>query len=468
MAQAPNADDGSTVLPGKPGQQPTTEQLKGAGTDPSTLVSSLLPAGSTLASARPGPTASTSSKAGLLLTSTAEADLGDPLWRGKLNVVKGRAPQASYEAAVTQAFLDQSGLSLGDSTTVKGLESHPYKLTAVAEYPGDLSTVALIGRPGELIAPLTAVQDAKPQPASGAAGAGAGAGTGADAAAVSPPSWLVRLPAGAQLDWAKVQEFNRYGYTLTARSVALDPPARSAVPYYRTQKIVLDLNTHRTSEMIAGTVAGLALLEVVLLAGPAFAVGARRSRRQLALLAAGGGDRAQVRAVVLSGGVVLGLAGALGGVLLGTGLVAVLRPWLESTAGSRFGHFSVHPLDLLAVAAVGVVTALLAAVLPAVQAARQDVVAALGGRVTAKAPSKRLAAFGVVLVAAGTAVALLGASGSGGQPGMPVAGGYDAQTLAILGGSVAAELGVLACTPCWSACSAGSPACCRWPPAHPA
>lgn len=149
-------------------------------------------------------------------------------------MVKGRAPQASYEAAVTQAFLDQSGLSLGDSTTVKGLESHPYKLTAVAEYPGDLSTVALIGRPGELIAPLTAVQDAKPQPASGAAGAGAGAGTGAgtgaDAAAVSPPSWLVRLPAGAQLDWAKVQEFNRYGYTLTARSVALDPPPARPSP----------------------------------------------------------------------------------------------------------------------------------------------------------------------------------------------------------------------------------------------
>ncbi|MDH6118532.1 putative ABC transport system permease protein [Kitasatospora sp. GAS204A] len=447
VAQAPNADDGTTVLADPEGQKPSPEQVKGAATDPTALVAGLLPPGSTLTSARPGPEASASSRSGLLLTSTAEADLGDPLWRGKVDVVKGRAPHAPYEAAVTQAFLDQSGLALGDTTTVKGVGGKPFTLTAVAEYPGDLSKVALIGRPGELIAPLVAAEQNKPLPAAGANTDAAGADPAtADAAAANPPSWLVRLPAGAHLGWAEVQEFNRYGYTLTARTVALDPPARSAVPYYRSQKFVLATGIGGSGTVVAATIAGMALLETALLAGPAFAVGARRSRRQLALLAAGGGDRAQVRAVVLGGGVVLGLAGALGGVLVGTGLVAVLRPWLESAAGSRFGHFGVHPLDLLAVGAVGVGTALVAAVLPAVQAARQDVVAALAGRVTAKAPSKRLAAFGAVLVATGTTLALLGAGGSG-RPGMPVAGGYDAQTLAILGGSATAELGMLACTP---------------------
>lgn len=83
VAQAPNADDGTTVLADPEGQKPTPEQVKGAATDPTALVAGLLPPGSTLASARPGPEASASSRSGLLLTSTAEADLGDPLWRGR-------------------------------------------------------------------------------------------------------------------------------------------------------------------------------------------------------------------------------------------------------------------------------------------------------------------------------------------------------------------------------------------------
>ncbi len=53
-------------------------------------------------------------------------------------------------------------------------------------------------------------------------------------------------------------------------------------------------------------VGGLALLEIVLLAGPAFAVSARRRQRQLALVAANGGTPAHVRRIVLADGVVLG------------------------------------------------------------------------------------------------------------------------------------------------------------------
>ncbi len=54
----------------------------------------------------------------------------------------------------------------------------------------------------------------------------------------------------------------------------------------------------------------MALLEVVLLAGPAFAVIARRMQRSLALMAATGATPPQARRVVLASGVVLGVAGA--------------------------------------------------------------------------------------------------------------------------------------------------------------
>ena len=54
----------------------------------------------------------------------------------------------------------------------------------------------------------------------------------------------------------------------------------------------------------------MALLEVVLLAGPAFAVIARRMQRSLALMAATGATPPQARRVVLASGLVLGAAGA--------------------------------------------------------------------------------------------------------------------------------------------------------------
>ncbi|MFI6447933.1 FtsX-like permease family protein [Kitasatospora sp. NPDC050543] len=456
VQQAPFAEDGVRAEAAVEGRPATAEQQRGATTEPAALVAGLLLPGTTLTPARPGPEAGARSREGLLRTETTEADLTRPLWSGRLDLVKGRAPGAPHEAAVTQAFLDESGLRLGDVTTLKGLEAAPFTLTGVVEHPGDLSKVEFIGRPGEVIAPLAALADAAPaagavlgaQPAAGQPAAGQPAAGQADAerSAVSKNAWLVQLPAGARLDWAKVQEFNRYGYSVTSRTVALDPPAGADVPYYQNGRWGSDTSVGAGTAVLVGTVAGMALLEVALLAGPAFAVGARRSRRQLALLAAAGGHRGHVRAVVLGSGIVLGLAGALGGVLLGSGLVVVLRAWIEQAGGSRFGHIEFRPLDLLAIAAVGVVTALLAAVLPAVQASRRDITAGLAGRDTVTAPSKWVTVLGLLMVAGGVGAALYGTSAY--ETGaMPVVGGFTTRTLSVLGGAVTAELGLLLFTP---------------------
>ena len=64
-------------------------------------------------------------------------------------------------------------------------------------------------------------------------------------------------------------------------------------------------------------IGGLAMLEIVLLAGPAFAVGARRRQRDLALVAAVGGNPAHVRRIVLADGAVLGVLAAAVGVVVG-------------------------------------------------------------------------------------------------------------------------------------------------------
>ncbi|MFB6890618.1 FtsX-like permease family protein [Kitasatospora sp. NPDC056327] len=404
----------------------TPEQRRSLDTDPAVLAGQLLP-GAVLVPVRQGPYVAVTTAEGLANAQISEMDLTDPVWRGRVNIVKGRTPGAGHEVAVTQEFLDTSGLRIGDRTAPRGLEATPFTITGVAEYPGNLRAVTVIGRPGTLIEPLSKRPGSEDWKGRYAAGEGY--------------RWEVKLPDGGSMTWSKVLELNKYGFTVASRAVFLDPPARSQVPFYvkedsegggGTRTAFLD----RRAVVVGATVMGMALLEIVLLAGPAFAVGARRSRRQLGLLAAGGGDRAQVRAVVLGGGVVLGITGAAVGLAGGIGIVALLRTRTEELGGERFGHLDLQPLDLLAIMLIGLVTGLLAAVVPAVQASRQDVVAALTGRDTLKPPSRRLALLGLLMLGAGTALALLGATGR-----------FGGRAVAVLGGSAVAELGMVALTP---------------------
>ncbi|MFE6869851.1 FtsX-like permease family protein [Kitasatospora sp. NPDC057692] len=403
----------------------TPEQQRSLDTDPASLAGQLLP-GAVLVPSREGPYVPVTTAEGLANAKITEIDLTDPVWRGRVNIVKGRTPGAGHEVAVTQEFLDTSGLRIGDRTAPRGLEATPFTITGVAEYPGNLRSVAVIGRPGTLIDPLRKLPGSEEWRGHYADGEGY--------------RWEVKLPDGGPLPWSKVLELNKYGFTAASRAVFLDPPARSEVPLYvkqdseggGTRTAFLD----RRAVVVGATVMGMALLEIVLLAGPAFAVGARRSRRQLGLLAAGGGDRAQVRAVVLGGGVVLGLTGAAAGLVGGIGIVAALRTRAEEAGGERFGHFDLQPLDLIAIMLIGLVTGLLAAVVPAVQASRQDVVAALTGRDTLKPANRRLALFGLLMLGAGTALALLGSTGR-----------FGGRAVAVLGGSAVAELGMVALTP---------------------
>ncbi|MEV0533121.1 FtsX-like permease family protein [Kitasatospora sp. NPDC050463] len=430
VLQAPDPDESidlksaDDAKPANGQPQQTPEQRRSLDTAPADLVTQLLPAGATLVPLRQGPYTPTSTAEGLLSVQTVEADLGDPVWKGRIDVVEGRAPSAAHEVAATRDFLDRSGLKVGDRTSPRGLEATPFTITAVAEYPGDLRSTGLIARPGGLVDQLMKLP---------------GADRGMGRSEVGETTrWLVKLPAGAVIDWPKVMELNKYGFTVASRSVLLDPPARSEVPLYAQKSHDGESTRYldRTSIVILATVMGMALLEIVLLAGPAFAVGARRSRRQLGLLAAGGGNRADVRAVVLGGGVVLGVTGAALGLALGVGLVALLRTRAENYAGERFGHFDLQPVDLLGVLAIGLVTGLLAAVVPAVQASRQDVVAALTGRDSLKPPSRKLALLGLLMLAGGAALALLGATS-----------GFGNRSTAVLGGSMIAELGMVALTP---------------------
>lgn len=181
-------------------------------------------------------------------------------------------------------------------------------------------------------------------------------------------------------------------------------------------------------------VGGLGLLEVVLLVGPAFAVGVRRRRRDLALVAVAGGDPVHLRRVVLADGVVLGGLGAALGLLFGVTAALAGRSLVEEyVLGARGGGYRVFPAALAAIAAVAVLAGVLAALAPALTAARQDVVAGLAGRRAAPPHRRRWLLLGLVLTVSGTLAAALGAGRS--------------ETPVILTGLILGELGLVFATP---------------------
>lgn len=377
-------------------------------------VPATFPKGSRYLTERSVP-ASVTTRHGIADTQIVELRIADPLLRGRVELTDGAFPEARDEIAATEAFVEASGLSIGDRITVRGPQQH-YTLVGAVELPAELKQKSLFAMPGAVIAPW--------KKSSG------------DDKEILPPQadrleWLVQGPPGAGVTWPDVLAANEKGVLVSSRQVVLDPPPDSEIPMAAQMNDFGGGNAELTAAAL--TVTAMAMLEIVLLAGPAFAVGARRSRRQLGLVGSCGGSRSHVRAVVLAGGAVLGGVGAVVGVGAGFGLTALFRPVIEDFTGSRFGELTVRPGEILAIAALGLVTGVLAALAPAIVAGRQSILESLTGHRGVRRSSRVLPVIGVVALAIGVAVAVYG--GIGGNANL------------VAGGSILAELGVLGCIP---------------------
>ncbi|UMG94047.1 FtsX-like permease family protein [Nocardioides sp. TF02-7] len=137
----------------------------------------------------------------------------------------------------------------------------------------------------------------------------------------------------------------------------------------------------------------------------------------------------QARRTVLASGVVVGAVGGVVGVALGVLVGRLALPLAQRLDDTAFGPFEV-PWPLLAlVAGFGLVSAVLAAIVPAYSASRQDVVAVLGGRRGEGRPSHRSPVLGAVLLLVGIGAATAGALQRG--PGAPLIAG--AAIVAVVG-----------------------------------
>ncbi|WP_092541478.1 ABC transporter permease [Actinoplanes derwentensis] len=324
---------------------------------------------------------------GLVDAEISELDLTDPIHRGAAEIVDGRAPAAPGEVAMSRAARERFGDTV---RTPDG--SRTWTRVGTVEVPADLGEVLMVG-PGGL-------------PESS-----------------GMPSWLADTPDPVL--WSDVRELNRSGIMVTSRAVLLDPPDPVEVPLQSFDSAALSL---------VPVVVGLAILEIVLLAGPAFAVGARRRQRSLALVAANGGTRSHLRRIVLADGVLLGLAGAAIGLVFAVILAVLARPFAEELlVGARAGGYRFDPPTLAGIVVLAMVTGLLAASVPAFTAARADVVTALTGRRGVIRSRRRWVVTGLALAAGGVAITVTGVR--------------RVDVRMIVAGLAVVQIGLVLCTP---------------------
>ncbi|MGH8775619.1 MAG: FtsX-like permease family protein, partial [Jiangellaceae bacterium] len=318
------------------------------------------------------------------------AVLGGAQTAHEVRLDAGRWPESDDEVLLTRPLAERlelvNGAGVRAGARVAFHEGPTVEVTGVAVFPACLSCANVVAAPGSVAA-----------------------GTAVDQEplwlAMSDPrslGYLVGLPAGADADqlWPALAE---QGVALTPRDAFLHPE--------RYEPAVgpgsVSLETLRVYALVA-LVVGLGLLEVVLLAGAAFAVGARRQVRDLGLVAVSGGTARQVRRTVLAQGLVMGAIGAVLGIVVG-GLLAVLgKPLWQNLDDSLIDDWRFGPGEILVAAAVGLLSGLAAAVVPAFGAARMQPVDALAGRFRTGKIAARMPLVGVLLLAGGLLAAFVG------------------------------------------------------------
>lgn len=357
--------------------------------------------------------------AGYAQAAYEQVDLGNPDTAGVFDLVSGRLPRTGAETDLTPALAADLGAAVGGRITLAG--SSASGGTAVT-----FTVVGLLELPDSTTSEGAFVLPTAP-------------------AAVNETTagWFVANPGG--VSWTQVQALNRLGHVVVSRLVVLSPPATSQVPFEADRFVFLragvpfDVRQLALPVIVSSIAIGIGLLEVVLLAGPGFAVSARRREREYAMLGAAGADGKQVRRVVLADGIVLGAIAGVLGVGLGVGVAAALLPFASTYSGQVPGGLRFDLPQSLGIAVLAVLLGLCSALIPARGASQREIMATLSGRRTLAGRRSRRAAgvcCGLALAAVGLVGVFFGQSISLGSA--PVL---------ITGGIALIEVGAILCTP---------------------
>ncbi|MEO6501652.1 MAG: FtsX-like permease family protein [Jatrophihabitantaceae bacterium] len=372
------------VGPGVPNSPPTTAQLR-----------SWLPRSSLIQAELSAP-ALLNTRGGATTIQLTSLDLTVTATRPAFTLVAGAWSAGPAEVSLSEDLARTAGLSVGDTVTLRQPAASLKLVAVVHDRYANHSRFAAVS-PATLATLFPATRS-------------------------TPISWTVVQPGG--VSWSDVLALNQHGLLVTSRAVLLDPPPRSAVPRHHQRQPAAG-----TPRIAVSVGVGLAVLQLALLAGPAFAVSARRRQHDLALIAAVGGDHTVLRRTLLAESLVLGTPASVLGCALGIASAVAYRSWHNGI----LGPLRLHPAELVGIAVLGLCSALAGALLPARWAARLDVVAALSGRRSATRAPWRLSLLGLLAVGAGLLAWAVGAP--------------RREVLVILPGLTLCELGVIALTP---------------------
>jgi putative ABC transport system permease protein len=187
--------------------------------------------------------------------------------------------------------------------------------------------------------------------------------------------------------------------------------------------------------ILLAEVLGLAFIGLVSIAG--FFVMAQRRLRALGMLSAIGATERNLRLVMITNGLAVGVAGALAGTVLGLVAWIAYSPSLQRSSGHVIDAANLPWWAIAIGALLAVATSVLASRRPAKTMAAVPVVAALSGRPAPPKALHRSALPGIILFIIGvvclaTAGGLAGATGSGGSPALHLVIGLPAVVVSIV------------------------------------
>lgn len=282
-----------------------------------------------------------------------QGPLNEPALEGVIEPFEGRVPSAAGEVSISRDLAARVGVSLGDTLQITTNPAEGFETAAVVgiheNNPIRWGTdVAVFTPPIDIAASDTPAHDL---------------------------AWFV---TGADIDWETVRAANEAGFVVASRTVILDPPKASEVPLYQ------DSGDYESAVLLGVLIAvSVAVIVggtlVILLVSPVFAISARASRRDYALLRAQGAPARLIRSVMLRTAVAVGTFAAVCGAILGL-LIAGTTVALAKLLGSvAFPNLVVPWWDLVVLVVAGVAIAAVSAYIPARKAAVEDPVAGLHG-----------------------------------------------------------------------------------------
>ncbi len=336
---------------------------------------------------------------------TEQVDAVDPMIAPKYSALTGRLPEAAGEVSLDRASMRRFGLVVGDTIRF-ALPAVDLTVVGVVD-DGDCTDCPLaVLAPGSVERPV-------------------------------PPSEGDPFPAEwTSVAWQDAWYLDGVSPTVLER---MELQSLGGVDWAISSRDRVDTSGDDPDVARAWAVAGAAflLLWTGLVAASGLAVGARRRKRELGLLAANGADPSRLRLAVVAEGLVLGTLGAALGVAIGAVAARIIEPSVRIDTLPR--ALPIPWAWLLVVWAVGTLAAVIAAWSASVGVASLTPSQLLRGHRPTPRPAPAWFAAGLVLFAGGCIVLRVGREMIGDSY-----GASRGNQVVIACGVLAATLGVVA------------------------